>query len=778
MPHSNDRTIVTAAGDSEVRVFDIERSVQSNTLGAFLSPQSTNAKVFQSHSSSVKRIVTEASPFYFLTCSEDGDVRQWDVRQPESAYPRSRPRFRRAGGRDNRQETAPPPLISYAGYNIELYSISCSSSQPHYIALGGTHLHCFLHDRRMMGRNLIEERGGRPPQSLSAESSLGTLEEATRCVAKFAPYGQPKMSRNDSKQITACKLSEANPNELIVSWTGDNIYKFDILRDQHSSAPTAYSTDSRKSQTASGRSKRSKKRKRAHGGSVSPSTGRTSRTRTADSAEERAAGQELSLLMQLGNGESFEVPIASGHVPYGILGSGQPSRRDEADSGVEYAQTIRTLKNVLGRSHYAHGPEARQGEMIKILLASSEAFTMIDEYLSQRTFPLTNSTPTIDYELKLRGDRQKTWRFAQASGTLSRVLLRFRQQPVPISRARGVDITHFDIIRPAPREASQPLERHEQFGYDFIKTVLLWLDSGVGAVLREFSKDADVRVSTSPKRFPVSRDAGVDAIDTELIPYLKGLATDLPVVYSGHGGPGDDPRDTDTIFVSEKAAVTALSAAMKTPFTDLSGAPSTEGNFDEGPVHATMHFSDRETALRFWGSKVCMAVLNNAAIDVNFPFVSTAFGDIKMTLPHRSRAPIPASSQTNPEDYDAGELDDHDSDSETADRDGESSDSDSSDEEEESSGPVTRMKYTAGKKVQCSSHVRQYRGHCNVETTKDVNFYGLQDEYIVSGSDCGNFFIWEKKTGKLLNILQGDKEVVNVIQRKHLQCRIVHIQKS
>jgi nuclear receptor interaction protein len=71
---------------------------------------------------------------------------------------------------------------------------------------------------------------------------------------------------------------------------------------------------------------------------------------------------------------------------------------------------------------------------------------------------------------------------------------------------------------------------------------------------------------------------------------------------------------------------------------------------------------------------------------------------------------------------------------------------------------------SAGKRVPCTNHTRYYNGHCNVDTTKDVNFYGLQDEYVVSGSDCGNFFIWEKKTGRIVNILEGDREIVNVIQ--------------
>ncbi|KAK4694769.1 hypothetical protein P7C71_g2869, partial [Lecanoromycetidae sp. Uapishka_2] len=66
--------------------------------------------------------------------------------------------------------------------------------------------------------------------------------------------------------------------------------------------------------------------------------------------------------------------------------------------------------------------------------------------------------------------------------------------------------------------------------------------------------------------------------------------------------------------------------------------------------------------------------------------------------------------------------------------------------------------------VPCYSHTRRYTGHCNVKTVKDANFFGLQDEYVVSGSDGGHLFIWDKKTSELVNILEGDNEVVNVVQ--------------
>ncbi|RKO83357.1 hypothetical protein BDK51DRAFT_51811, partial [Blyttiomyces helicus] len=48
-------------------------------------------------------------------------------------------------------------------------------------------------------------------------------------------------------------------------------------------------------------------------------------------------------------------------------------------------------------------------------------------------------------------------------------------------------------------------------------------------------------------------------------------------------------------------------------------------------------------------------------------------------------------------------------------------------------------------------------------TVKDVNFIGASDDYVVSGSDDGSLLIWSKTTGKLINILRGDEQVVNVI---------------
>ncbi|KAK6916767.1 WD40 repeat [Dillenia turbinata] len=59
---------------------------------------------------------------------------------------------------------------------------------------------------------------------------------------------------------------------------------------------------------------------------------------------------------------------------------------------------------------------------------------------------------------------------------------------------------------------------------------------------------------------------------------------------------------------------------------------------------------------------------------------------------------------------------------------------------------------------------RVYKGHRNCETVKGVSFYGPGCEYVVSGSDCGRIFIWRKKDGQLIWVMEADKDVVNCIE--------------
>ncbi|XP_028135680.1 DDB1- and CUL4-associated factor 6 isoform X1 [Diabrotica virgifera virgifera] len=57
----------------------------------------------------------------------------------------------------------------------------------------------------------------------------------------------------------------------------------------------------------------------------------------------------------------------------------------------------------------------------------------------------------------------------------------------------------------------------------------------------------------------------------------------------------------------------------------------------------------------------------------------------------------------------------------------------------------------------------KYMGHRNSRTMiKEATFWG--DDYVMSGSDCGHVFIWNRHTAELKMLLQADQHVVNCLQ--------------
>lgn len=421
----------------------------------------------------------------------------------------------------------------------------------------------------------------------------------------------------------------------------------------------------------------------------------------------------------------------------------------------------------------------------------------------------------IQSQQQLRHVRESTRRFVQTGGTLSRVL----GGRLQTSSGTSPLMAQFTFVE--ARRNDLELTRAELFAYDFIKAILLWLESGLGQLIEGFTRPADVSPSSKAGlRLPIpAEDATTESIDDILIPYLLQLAGDLPIVnLQANRFEHDDSR---VLFGSEKAAVLAFAAALRIPFADLSSAMvTTTGD-------ASIQAQDRRTAHKYWAGKVARGILCNASELLSFAVVSQAFGgparapqgiveeeallqqlylqnemdqedamaDVEVLDVHgnvvdgANAEDISAAVQEARHDPnqvsaliedDVDSLDDENGEVEILDENDDDDDiSDSSSEADEEDGvPNTggsRYIYrTAFKRrrarpkveadVPCSASTRQYRGHCNVRTVKDVNYFGPDDQYVVSGSDCGNFFIWDRKTSELVNVLQGDDEVVNVIQ--------------
>ncbi|WIA19127.1 hypothetical protein OEZ85_003775 [Tetradesmus obliquus] len=162
MPGTGDSSqplLASCAGDAEVRLHDLASGARS---------------VFSHHGSRVKKLVTEpGNPHLLLSCSEDGTVRQLDVRE--------------AGG-------APRQLLQLArnGVKLEINSISSPWHKPWLLGVGASDDALRVYDRRVVSSS--SSSGG---SSTPSRASRG----GPRCVGHFTPTAAAMPGSSSSSGI-------------------------------------------------------------------------------------------------------------------------------------------------------------------------------------------------------------------------------------------------------------------------------------------------------------------------------------------------------------------------------------------------------------------------------------------------------------------------------------------------------------------------------------------------------------------------------------------------
>ncbi|CAL1700680.1 unnamed protein product [Somion occarium] len=208
LPHSN--RIASVAGDKQVRIFDIGDIVSQAGDGreTLYTARQANVRILRCHSDSVKRITTEGTPDVFLTVSEDGTVRQHDLRAHHNCQ--------------NNQ--CPAPLVEFSH---SLSTLSMSPLTPYQFVVAGESPYGFLFDRRQIGRHL-EEEWGMPPDSRSV----------TTCVRRFGREARSPGESRGYPHITGVRMASDNGHEVLCSYSTDAVYLYSTRDDPHE--PSAF----------------------------------------------------------------------------------------------------------------------------------------------------------------------------------------------------------------------------------------------------------------------------------------------------------------------------------------------------------------------------------------------------------------------------------------------------------------------------------------------------------------------------------------------------------
>ena len=62
---------------------------------------------------------------------------------------------------------------------------------------------------------------------------------------------------------------------------------------------------------------------------------------------------------------------------------------------------------------------------------------------------------------------------------------------------------------------------------------------------------------------------------------------------------------------------------------------------------------------------------------------------------------------------------------------------------------------------------------------KGVNFFGPKSEYIISGSDCSNVFLWEKESERIVQFFEADVggvvSIASLLMVVHYGCQFLRV---
>ncbi|KAJ2542754.1 hypothetical protein GGF49_002634 [Coemansia sp. RSA 1853] len=227
----NQNILIACSMDYTIKLFDIHAilymansaRVAGNTTrpsaDSILEGNSYCVRTYAVHNGPVKRAaVIPDAPFEFLTCSEDGTVRHFDIREHSPSVPAGQRRRIREG----------QIVADYSSLCAEVHALDVNCFYPTVFAAGGSMTSIMVHDRRMPKYDV-------PGRAVGSGSCKNWASD--RCIVRLRrdnPDSRSNMLEISSNEtVTGLRFSRDEPNLVIASWCYDYVYLFDL---NHSSA--------------------------------------------------------------------------------------------------------------------------------------------------------------------------------------------------------------------------------------------------------------------------------------------------------------------------------------------------------------------------------------------------------------------------------------------------------------------------------------------------------------------------------------------------------------
>ncbi|KAI8332110.1 WD40-repeat-containing domain protein [Chlamydoabsidia padenii] len=753
MPSTSDRILISAAGDGEVRIFDLEDLSTTNQL----------CHIYTCHSDPVKRICTEAyNPYEFLTCSEDATVRHFDLRQPHTCTPHNIRSFNSGIPRITRQYASqhrtvsprplrhgcPKPLLDYSLYGFDINCMTINQHRPHYFAIAGMDDYMYLHDRRMINGQI------RSPGS--------------HCVLRLTPADN--LLRDQTKHyVTACQFSDSNGYELLGNWAGSGAYLFNIMDTPGDSSLWSSSTLSQPS------------------------------------------NKHLRHCLQFEQQQSYSVSSSSLDDNPMTIPDDDDDDDDDDDTMAPRRHCNKDTCMLLTTNKERVIQALEKGDL-------TQALRLLDEYYIYLQHDSGNNESSMSHQSP---QQRETTRLEHAWLHCMTAVV-FAARSVQTIRQRGDSSINYgelakDDIKASQVEILRAAEiAPKNWKGKWCLAITHWLiysrsSSCSDLINRSLNNGASFfLILCHHLRKSKKYSAGVMKLLGKLaftdLPgrRVKGKRLKLMINYFiimfglcclAKSDCRSFSYSANGYLGSTQAPVSPPSATPSSPQASSSSSSTAISTLDKEESTDWLRLlypspsSSLETAVNTILSDEVKMCEDDG--DDEDKFIIEAAKDCLTSLDYNDGNDESDEDGNKGDDTSDGndtensdDVDDNDDDSMDDEDDQISSDDDDaldylalimyahSDDRDfttdvkpadmEYHQRAIRREFESNTRV--IGHRTKYTGHVNTRTIKGVNFYGAQDEYVVSGSDDGRAFIWNKKTGAIVQILEADHDTVNVIQ--------------